>query len=1599
MRFFNSFKFSKDRYSLGLSPLALLTLAACGGGGGGGQSGGGGGSFSVGGNVIKGPLSNALVGLDYDGDGLVDSAKVRTGTDGSYSISTSNSTYTVIAVTDDQTVDASSGTVLSGITLKAPKGASVVTPTTTLMEEGGLTSEQVASVLGLPDGVDPTNFNPYASNVDADHALAVEKASQQVINVVNSFAAAAEGAGASEVDAFKAALNSVAEVVKTKANKINDLTASEADKSLDLTSDADLTLIKTQIKTEIASTANVNSTAFNTLADDTTTAIKNVNNKIETVTDLTSDASKNIFSTTQVLADQVKTAATAEVGNVGTGNISFTDANEVNTAAINKAPTNISLSSNSVSEFATSLVIGTLSTTDTDQSSAVAFIYKIAEVTGTDFSSFNINQTTGELSLLAQPDFETKASYNLTVLSTDEGGKTLSRSFIINVADVNEAPTVANAIADQTFAEDSTLNFQITSSVFKDADAGDSLTYTASLSSGANLPSWLSFDAATRTFSGTPDNGDVGAIDVMITATDGSSESVSDAFTITIANTNDAPTLANAISNQIIAEDSAFNFRLASNVFTDADAGDSLTYTASLSSGAALPSWLSFNAATQTFSGTPTNSDVGTIDVIATATDSGSQRISDTFSITITNTNDAPSVANAVSNQTFAEDSTFNFQLASNVFSDEDEGDSLSYAATLLSEAALPSWLSFNTTTQTFSGTPTNADVGAIDVMITATDGSSESVSDAFTITIANTNDAPTLANAISNQTIAEDSAFNFQLASNVFADVDQGDSLNYSATLASGADLPSWLSFNAATKTFTGTPANSDVGTSDVTVTATDSGSESISDTFSITITNTNDAPSVANAVPDQTFAEDSAFNFQLASNVFADVDAGDSLSYAATLLSEAALPSWLSFNTTTQTFSGTPTNADVGAIDVMITATDGSSESVSDAFTITIANTNDAPTLANAISNQTIAEDSAFNFQLASNVFADVDQGDSLNYSATLASGADLPSWLSFNAATRIFTGTPTNSDIGASDVTVTATDSGSKSISDTFSITITNTNDAPEITSTPATSINEDEFYSYYVFYRDVDLGDAATVSIESKPDWLNFDPSIRRLYGTPENNEVGTHSVSVKVGDNYGATGEQNFLIKVKNQNDAPTVANAISNQTIAENSAFNFQLASNVFTDVDQGDSLNYSATLASGADLPSWLVFDASNRGFSGSPTNTDIGTIDVKVTATDGNSASVFDIFSITVTNINNPPAASKSALSHSIRWDGKLTSSDIIYNNFSDPDIVYGDSLKYSIEMKETGSIPSWISINETTGILSVTPPLLDIRENPKTYQLDSYNSLSDEYSATDYLRLKNYFLTVSAEDEAGLTASADLVLAPEALFSIKTNSIEIKDYPKDKPATENILNTEINYLSDLGNVLTLSSFNLDNDNLQLIKDKNGSSWNTSTWPESPQLTFELATFDQSNDFGNLGEISIFLGQVLNASETNIKTIESEEKYIQLNFTGDSKLNTNGNLEFTFNPRLEGDIKYQSNASSLEASVSVSENNTLEFIPAENNEPAKLRVNILDLLDQLPFSGAVGALVPFEPGNFYVSLNGLPIESESGEFIDLIDAQFTIT
>ena len=79
--------------------------------------------------VIKGPLHNATVFFaDYDGDGILGENEpfALTNSDGSYTLSAGANFDSFVVKTTENTIDTSSGSVLSDITLKAPKGSKVV---------------------------------------------------------------------------------------------------------------------------------------------------------------------------------------------------------------------------------------------------------------------------------------------------------------------------------------------------------------------------------------------------------------------------------------------------------------------------------------------------------------------------------------------------------------------------------------------------------------------------------------------------------------------------------------------------------------------------------------------------------------------------------------------------------------------------------------------------------------------------------------------------------------------------------------------------------------------------------------------------------------------------------------------------------------------------------------------------------------------------------------------------------------------------------------------------------------------------------------------------------------------------------------------------------------------------------------------------------------------------------------------------------------------------------------------------------------------------------------------------------------------------------
>ncbi|WP_292778201.1 Calx-beta domain-containing protein [Nostoc sp. NMS9] len=322
-------------------------------------------------------------------------------------------------------------------------------------------------------------------------------------------------------------------------------------------------------------------------------------------------------------------------------NIAFNSQTPIQTTAVfNTLDSDIPISKvnalpvNSSSNF-------TVSWTGSDTGSGLASYDIFVSTDGGEFVPWQVNTTATS----AIYNGERGRNYTFYSVATDNLGQ---REVVPTQPDtvtttttlaVNNAPTVQQAIIDQIATEDTNFTFTIPDNTFSDVDAGDILTYSATLENGNPLPSWLSFDPVTRTFKGGATNSEVGSVNITVSAIDTSDATVTDDFTLAVNNTNDAPTLDNAIADQIAKEDTAFSFTFDANTFNDIDLGDGLSYSATLKDGSNLPSWLKFNPVTRTFSGTPANANVGNLTIEVRATDNDGVSATDTFLLAVESNN------------------------------------------------------------------------------------------------------------------------------------------------------------------------------------------------------------------------------------------------------------------------------------------------------------------------------------------------------------------------------------------------------------------------------------------------------------------------------------------------------------------------------------------------------------------------------------------------------------------------------------------------------------------------------------------------------------------------------------------------------------------------------------------------------------------------------------------------------------------------------------------------------------------------------------------------------------------------------------------------
>ncbi len=447
-------------------------------------------------------------------------------------------------------------------------------------------------------------------------------------------------------------------------------------------------------------------------------------------------------------------------------------------------------------------------------------------------------------------------------------------------------------------------------------------------------------------------------------------------------------------------------------------------------------------------------------------------------------------------------------------------------------------------------------------------------------IALTSTNQVPVLAD-IGDQTIAEGRTLTILL---VGSDAD-GDALTYAV---GGAPAGATLSGS----TFTWEPSHTQAGEYSVTFTVTDQHGGVARETVTITVGEANQAPTLA-AIGDQTVAEGSLLTIPL---VGTDED-GDALTYAVEGPPAGATLSG-------STFTWEPSHTQAGEYSVTFTVADQHGGVAREIIIITVAETNQAPELAD-VGNQNADVGKVLTIILEG---SDAD-GDALTDSVEgQPTGASL--------AEQTFSWKPSSAQVGTYEVTFTVEDGRGGSDSQNVTINVEG-NQIPELASIGPHIAEEGSALTIILEGSDAD-GDALTYSVEGQPTGASL--AEQTFSWTPSYSQSGEYEVTFTVEDDRGGVDRETITITVKNTNREPELA-TIGDQTVAGGHTLTITLAGN---DAD-GDVLIFTVeNNPSGSSL--------SGTTFTWQPSDTEGGMYQVTFRVEDEHGGQAVETIVITV-------------------------------------------------------------------------------------------------------------------------------------------------------------------------------------------------------------------------------------------------------------------------------------------------------------------------------------------------------------------------------
>ncbi|TAG91786.1 MAG: hypothetical protein EAZ18_16180 [Oscillatoriales cyanobacterium] len=312
------------------------------------------------------------------------------------------------------------------------------------------------------------------------------------------------------------------------------------------------------------------------------------------------------------------------------------------------------------------------------------------------------------------------------------------------------APTVTLASSSTT-----TVNglFAVTATFSEDVTVFDTSNITVG---NANISNFLKVNNKTYTFNVTPTADGNVTVDIPAaeaTDTAGNNNTAATQLTRTADFTAPTATINQASSQQDPTTNNLINYTVQfSESVTGFDATKvALSGTAGATTAEVTGSGKFYNVAVSGM--TKAGTVIASINANAVTDVAGNPNTAASTStdnqVTFTK-NTAPVVASAINNQSATLNTAFTYTVPTSTFTDA-ENDPLTYTATKEDGTALPTWLTFNTTTRIFSGTPATANIGNLQVKVTASDGKA-ATSNTFLLTVSDKlNTAPVVASAITD--------------------------------------------------------------------------------------------------------------------------------------------------------------------------------------------------------------------------------------------------------------------------------------------------------------------------------------------------------------------------------------------------------------------------------------------------------------------------------------------------------------------------------------------------------------------------------------------------------------------------------------------------------------------------------------------------------------------------------------------------------------------------------------------------------------------------------------------------------------------------------